>query len=228
MSNYQQGPQRAMNALDHRPLKLYAKKPENASGAPTLAFKFVNNVPRINLYTNVESDFNRGALSLQLEAPFFFSFLNVWSDVVEGKIDQVQLEVKRYTFFKGQRSDERKVVGKLMVGRADNGAVFIALVGNNITPVQFVLGGGFEIAYRDRDGNELSPKQVSEMVSKGWINTLRNYVGAVANTHYVHKEAKKPQGGGGYGGGGNQGGGQGQQQFQNNQPSNNYDSDVRF
>lgn len=229
MSQYNQAPQRQMNALDHRPLKLYAKKPENASGAPTLTFKFVNNVPRIQLYTNVESDFNRGGVNLQMEAPYFFSFLEAWKEVCDGKTDRVQIEVKRYTFFKGQRSEERKVIGKLMVGRADNGAVFVALTAQNITPVQFVLGGGFEMTYKDRDGNDLPPKTVSELVSRGWIKMLGEYMSSVADTHYIHKEAKKPNGGGGYNGGG-QGGGGGynNQQNNNSQPSNNFDSDVAF
>lgn len=209
-------PQRQMNALDHRQLKLYAKKPENATGAPTLTFKFVNNIPRINLYTNVESDNNRGMVSLQLEAPHFYSFLDAWESVANGKEEKVAIEVKKYTFFKGQRSEERRVIGRLVVGREDNGAVFVGLISNNVTPVKFIPGGGFEITYRNKDGDEMSQKEVSERVSRGWISNLRNYVAAVADTHYIHKEAKRPP---------NQ---QRQQQSPNSQPSNNYDDDVAF
>lgn len=89
------------------------------------------NSPRIVVYTNIEADkaSKQDQIQGELDIVMFDGFLQAIRDAANPTIqfNQEVIELRNYIWMNGQRSEEPKTKGYLIVGRNDNGTVFVSL-----------------------------------------------------------------------------------------------------
>lgn len=196
-------------ALSEYKLRLEAPAPEGGTRKPSLAFSVAKNQPRISVYTNIESDRNRGMVIAKMDTPTFFGFLQLLRNVIEGESDtKYSIENKEHTFFNGERSREPKVTSTTVVGKDREGRVFIGVVAKNITPIKFIFGPTDYHHLVHKDGTPFTQAELSVLYAKGYLELLHNLIPSVLDTHYTEPEPRNNNRGGGGGGGNyNRGGG---------------------
>lgn len=215
----QQYPQRVKTALDDSKLKLFGDAFEGTAGQkPSLSIYYKDNNPRIDVYTNVVNDKDKGliraAIHVRKLMEMYVIGMMLASDHTE-KCYVIDIEDNPWIQAEKRRSKDPVVVARILMGRDKEGEMFISLLSNdNSRPkIRFPFRDSpyGKISIR---GGTISKAELSTIVGQGYIQGVKDLYVAIAAADYVHPEPK-PQGGaggGGYGGGnggGNRGGGGG-------------------
>lgn len=235
MENQQRYKQRPKNAMDHTKLRLTAPPPQGGNRRPAMAFSVVNNNPRIDVYTNIETDKDGGKIRAAMDTPVFFSVLELIQQAIDSTEPfQRAIENKNHKFFNGKRSEKPETISKTIVGKDEEGRVFISVVAKGVTPVKFIFTHSYYHNYMHRDGSPVSEAEVSVLMAKSYLKMLQGMIPSVLTKHYVEpppRDNNNNRGGGNRGGG--YGGGQQQQERQPEQsdtskPSADYDKGDQF
>lgn len=139
MSGYQKGPitPRPKGITDHPKMKLSGEI--NSDGKRPTFHPYLHqnsndpskNSPRIVVYTNIEADKSSKQDQIQGELDIiqYEAFLGAINDAADPSIDfkQEVIELRNYIWMNGQRSEEPKTKAYLIVGRNENGTVFVSL-----------------------------------------------------------------------------------------------------
>lgn len=210
-------PQREKNVFDDRKFRLSVKN-ENGKWA-NLNFGLYQNNPRITVYTGVEGDKDNGRISGNMDTPAFYSFLNLFSQVIDFKPTEeardikFKIENKRPNFQKGGGRPQGTVTeSELWVGKTSKGVVWLSVTGYNRPKIQFPFGNPEYHAFFMGDGTPMTEGEVSVLYAKAYLQALYGMLPILKVDNFVDVQAKQKQGGGGgYGGNGggqSQGGGQ--------------------
>lgn len=204
------------HAINDKKLQLWAP---NASGkSASLKFNVVKNNPRIDVYTNDDSDpKSKEALRAAMDQPTFFLFLECLEKASKSKeVSEYIIVNKGYTFFGGKKGEKPEVLSKTIVGRDDTGKVYIMIAMRGRPSIKFYTLPGNWHNLVDTSGNAVDPGIVSSMLAMAWVNLLRTMVSVYLVFNYEEEAPRENNNGGGGqnrwqgGGGGNGGGGQSQ------------------
>lgn len=212
-TNFKPAP-RPRNVLDEFKLRMSCPPVQGGTRPGSLAVSLVKNQPHIDVYTNVPNDKNNGNIRAAMDMPTFYMLLELMENVVTLDPEQCyKVPNKNHTFFEGKRSDEPKLISTTIVGRDKDGVAFIAVVAKDRPYLKFNFLPTNYHAVIGLDGQQMSPRDTSTYMLKGWIEQYRNFMAACANTNYVEppprEDAGTPKQSYGGGQGGNSGGGGG-------------------
>lgn len=184
------------------------------------------NSPRIVVYTNIEADKATKSDQIQGELDIiqFEAFLTAIEDAANPLIPFTQevIELRNYIWMNGQRSEEPKTKAYLIVGRNENGTVYVSL--KHFDPkrpaIKFEFGFSVYARMVSNDG-PVEPAVASRRVARSLVKLWGGYMRDVYKEKTGLPQPRQQQGGGfggqqggGFGGqkpggfgGGNQGGG---------------------
>lgn len=182
------------------------------------------NAPRIVVYTNVEADKATKSDQIQGELDIiqFEAFITAIEDAADPniKFDKEIVELRNYIWMNGQRSEEPKTKAYLIVGRNENGTVYVSL--KHFDPKRPALKFEFGYSVYARMVSQEGPVEPA-VASRRVARAMATLWGTFMRDEYRDKTGlplpRQPQQGGGFGGqqqggfggggfgGGNQGGG---------------------
>lgn len=217
-NNFRQAPPRKPSVLQEFQLRLTAAPVQGSNRAPTLAVAHNNNKNQLELvvYTNVEGDKDNGKIIVKPSYLDFEAICDTIHQVANGQPgSKATYEFKASRFVGGKPSDEPMTEAKVVVGKDNDGKVFIAVLHwNKERPmIKFHFGPKVDkrsAVYVTADGASLSAADISAIYARGWANLMRGLVNQLAIDNYTVPAPRENSGGQrqSWGqGGGNRGGG---------------------
>lgn len=192
MSNQNYQNNREKTLLDDPNLKLYAP-PIGNGRSPSLQFYYANNNPRIDLWTNVESDKDRGLIRCSMHS---LKDLYTFFKRLEGVINDPTPDVV-YTMDNWEskwndgikKFDEARVETKLVCGRDKEGRVFVSLLSANDSRPKVIFYFGLGKYHKiTRRGGAISESDISSWCAEGWLEAIRAAYAGTVPTAYTHKD----------------------------------------
>lgn len=200
---------RTKNALDEFKLRLSAQKLEGGDRRPTLGVSVISNNPRLDVYTNVPNDKNRGNIRAAMDGVTFFAFLEMFETALnEGPGYKAYIENKMPPRDRSQ-GNKPELVSRTVFGKDGEGVMYISVLSADESrpKVKFPFMSSYYHDLCGGDGQRLSKGEVSVIMARGWLRMLKGLVPAVMDTHYREPQKRDGGGGGFRGKGGNGGGG---------------------
>lgn len=213
MSGYNKGPAtpRQKTIADHPLQKLHGDL--NSSGKrPTFhPYLHINgndpskNSPRIVVYTNDDQDksMKQDQIQGELDLVAYIAFIDAIRDASNPQIEfkQEVVELRNYIWMNGQRSEEPKTKGYLIVGRNENGTVYVSL--KHFDPkraaIKFEFGYSQYVRMVSQEGPmspALASRRVARSMSTIWEKTMLD----MWEKHTGLPVPKQQNNGGGFGG----------------------------
>lgn len=212
MSDYNnQQQQRPKTILNHRALSMYA--PNGEGKFANLSFDIKKNDVLITVRTNIPADANNDYGRIQALVPLdkFYTFLEMieWA-ATENKPFRWAYDHRDRKFIgQGKMTDGPVLIYRLVVGREENGVVYISVVLEKRPNIKFSFLNDTKTTFKDSDGNEMPKDLESKFLALGKVKAVRACMEMVAKELYKHPEPKQQGGGNGGGGNWNRGGGNG-------------------
>ena len=216
---------RPNNALDEWKLRLFGAVLEGAQRQSSCRVAMIANQLRFQVFTNVESAPDGGFYSARMSSPAMSAFLLGMEQILAGTRESI-----RMTCWNADDQKQKFLECTVLGGRTDQGEIFIGFAPDKegAKPCRFMLT--FDDWHRllDREGNELSKKEHSDLFAGGWLRILRDVSASVLAFNFKDRNEDTPaqdgaapaQNGGGNNGGyqkkqwGNQNGGGGNGNYQ--------------
>jgi uncharacterized membrane protein YgcG len=199
MSDFNQPPPRPKTVLNHRSLSMYA--PNGEGKFSNLSFDIKKNDVLITVRTNIPADANNDYGRLQAQVPLdkFYTFLEmVEAAALADQPFRWAYEHKDRKFIgQGKMTDGPVLLYRLVVGREENGVVYISVVLEKRPNIKFSFLNDTKTTFKDSDGNEMPKNLESKFLALGKIKAIREFVGVVVKELYKHPEPKQQNGGGG-------------------------------
>ncbi len=177
------------NALDNRKLFLFAPAPNATSGQAVLMWNVFSNNPRVTVFTGDPTDNsqanNKGRISANLDAPVFFTFIEMMERVAKSKTP-IELKVlnRNYSWVNNQRSEEPSVVSELHVGKDGDGQVWISVEAEKRPKVKFFVAPSDWHQFCYADGKPIEKADLITMHTLGYCQLLRNLVSGIMLNEY--------------------------------------------
>ena len=198
--------QRKKIALDESKLKLSGPQQDGGRGRPTLAVGLHKNQPRLDVYTNDPNDkTDNGRIRAAMDSLTFFALLESLNQVIEspGKIMKA-VQNRGYSFRGGKRSEQPETLSTTIVGKDDDGRVYIEVVAERRPRIKFYFLSSNWHHLMDQSGNKLGEAEVTVLYAKAWMKLMQGLIPHLLVTEYVEPEPRDGNGGQ-RGGGGNRG-----------------------
>jgi hypothetical protein len=207
-----QRPPRKLTILDDFRMRLVGPVASGGERPATFSIKVIKNRPVLEVKTNVAGDKQFG----QIRGEFgdiieFETFLGWLETAVTAEPGWKQsMRFLDYPFQQGGRSKELKLSVTAIVGKEQDGTVYIGVVSwDQSRPViKFPVRPSQYHQYIKGNGERFSEAEASITYAPAYARLLRNLVPLALVAEYTPPEPRPQQGGGGYGGG-NGGGGYG-------------------
>lgn len=175
--------------FEDRRNKLYGPAVQGGKGRPTLTFgyvtrKFVNNMASITVKTNVPDDKDYGRITAEFPmAQMYTIFEMIEKAAREANYEQQSIRV--YTdFAAGKKTDQPFPKANLIIGKEDDGRVYIALVAKNRPNIKFHIGPE-EFYKLVVNGQELTTAEYYGMYATGYIKMIRAIYDNVVSTEFI-------------------------------------------
>jgi hypothetical protein len=196
-------------ALDNN--KLSMRAPNSKGKMAGLNWMLVKNNPRLVVYTNDPEDTtDYGKITAALDAPTFFAFVQLLRQAIaaEGKFRE-KIDNSNFTFPGGKRSETPSVVSSLIVGRDEDGLIWISVSAPRRPQIKFHFINPDFHNFLHNDGTPYTKAECSVLYAKSYATLLELVMAHLLVSEYVAPEPKPDQGGNRGGYGGNRGGGGG-------------------
>ncbi|ARV76734.1 hypothetical protein PHABIO_103 [Pseudomonas phage Phabio] len=223
MSNF---PAPVLNIFSQMTNWLFAEPAEGAQKRPTLRFGVFGNEPRITVKTNVPNDLNHGKIDFNCDMATFFAAMSFAKALAEGTATATERKfVYQNDFVAGKKLDRIIPITTLVIGRAQDGRMYIALLSAQASrpKIRFFFGPTKYHNITNGDGSAISAEEMSNAYALGYLQPATQFMFGLLTGVSFDPNAKgvaNPANiGGGQGGGQRpQGGGGGgyQQRPQNN------------
>ena len=184
-------------ALDNRKLNLFAPCPSAPGKFASMSWRLVSNNPRITVYTNDPADMteknSNGLIAAALDAPVFFMLMKLLYKIVDAAPGtKEKIENKNFIFPGGKRSEKPVVVSEIIVGKDDDGVVFISVVAFDKTRprIKFELVPGEFHSLYHQSGQQFTKAEASELFARGYIQCLEGLMTHLLVTEWVEPEKK--------------------------------------
>ncbi|BAW19540.1 hypothetical protein [Ralstonia phage RP31] len=222
--------QRPKTVLNHRALTLYA--PNGEGKFANMSFDIKKNDPIITVRTNVANDANNDYGRIQANVPYdkFTMFLEmIRHAALTDQPFRWAYEHRDKKFIgPGKMTDGPVLIYRLVVGREENGVVYISVVMDKRPNIKFSFLADTKTLFKDGDGNEMPKHIESKFLALGKVKAIEDLMPLLMKEQYKHPEPKQQGGGGGNWGnrnGGNGGGGNGGG-YQNNRSQGSGNADM--
>lgn len=184
-------------ALDEWKLALQAPIPGMRKKS-TLKVSIANNQPRIMVFTGYEGDPKNGFIMGRLDTLSFMSILEALRLVIKGELN-AEGKFRRFDIpckFPSKGGAEYITDAYVTIGReeGDDGRIFIAVTGNNVTPVKFYFGptecheGWLE------NKQPVEPRILTEIYANAWCRIFSRMVLNALNDNYTPPPPRDPNG----------------------------------
>lgn len=202
-------PERKKMVLDNEKLRLRAP---NAKGKmASLNWGLYSNNPRLTVYTNDPDDtVDNGVIRAALDAPTFFAFLELLSEAINSReAFRKKIDNLNFTFPGGRRSETPSVVSSLIIGREDDGTIYISVAAPRRPVVKFPFTNPDFHNFYHGDGTQYSKADISNVYARSYLRMLSTLMTVAMDTNYTPPKPREDNGGGfkGKSGGGGYGGG---------------------
>lgn len=205
MSDY---PQRNKNHLENKQNRLYGIPVKEGAGTPTLLFYYSNNTAKIDVWSNLEGDKDKGRNSLFFDEVVASDFLATLDKVIKrgGTDYSISVDVFKKKWDQGAKAfgKEPKLEARICVGRDKEGRIFISLLSwdkqKAIIPFFF---GITDFRKFTAKGITMSDAEVSELAATGFLMYHLHHRSPVEFDEYTHDDGKKKDNGNNGGGGNN-------------------------
>lgn len=233
---------RKKTALDVDSLRLFSEPVDGSKGrAATCVTYFINNCPRIDVYTNVESDQsnNKGLIRAKINARILYQMFAILNRLIATPGERKYfIDIKNCPWIQSEkrRSKDPVTTERIILGRDAEGEIFMSVLSakGNRPKIKFVFKDEEDIPdFYKKDsfgvigiaGGEISKSEKSEIAAAAYMESIRDLYSTVAALEYVPPVPKDNNGGGGKQGGGYGGGGGG---YGGGKPSYDADEDLPF
>lgn len=228
---------RVKTALDFSKLKLYGEKLDGAKSSPSFSWYLTEKGhPRIDVWTGLDDQKSkqiRGTFDIQVA----IAAMGMLEKVIghDGPCRKV-MSNSNYTWFGGKKSDSPKELTRLVVGKAEDGRVYISLLSTekDMPRPVFYFRAPYMHKVVDGQGEPAPAGEESEIFAQAYVDTVKPLLIGVfqelAAAEVAAQEAARQQGGGNNNwnnnnrGGGNNNGGHGG--GGGNQGGDNFDFDM--
>lgn len=190
-------PPRKKIALDNRKLALSAPCPSAPGKFATLTWRLVSNNPRITVYTNDPADMTEkngnGLIAAALDAPIFFALVSLLYKIIDGPNGvKEKIENKNHIFPGGKRSEKPVVVSEIIVGKDDEGVVFISVVAYDKSRprIKFELIPNEFHCFYHQNGQQFTKAEASDLYARGYMQCLEGLMTHLLVTEWVEPEKK--------------------------------------
>lgn len=197
---------RPNNALDEWKLRLFGVVLEGAQRQSSCRVAMIANQLRFQVFTNVESAPDGGFYSARMSSPAMSAFLLGMEQILAGTRESI-----RMTCWNADDQKQKFLECTVLGGRTDQGEIFIGFAPDKegAKPCRFMLT--FDDWHRllDREGNELSKREHSDLFAGGWLRILRDVSASVLAFNFKDRNEDTPAQDGAapaQNGGGNNGG----------------------
>lgn len=217
------GQPRVKNAFDITKLKLTGKGADGQSKA-TLMLTMDKNMPRFVVWTGnaaerEDRNKNYGKIIAALDPVVIAAFWGILDEIIEkpGK-NKLAIQNKGHKFFGGQRSERPEVLNTLIVGKDDDGVIWMMVSEKGRDQIRFEFRLPEYHVMMNGDGSPIAADFECRMVAKGWRELMSRLQVIMMADNYVEPPPFEKKGGGGGGnrgnwnnnrGGGNGGGNRG-------------------
>lgn len=210
MSNGNNGgfkaPQRDMTIFDDAKFKLTA--PNRDGKKATLGWSVHNGNPRITVWTNVESDRDKGSIQAAMDHLSSGMLFGLIRDAIafvptEDKKEYRETMENKNVRWVNKKPDGSVTVSKTVVGKNAEGVIYIAVVSDKHEKLKFEFLPGEWHFLIHADGSPWNKAELSMMFATSYVNNVEHFCRHIAITTYVHPPKKDFNGGGGNNGGSN-------------------------
>jgi hypothetical protein len=164
----------------------------------SLNWGLYSNNPRITVYTNDPDDTrDNGKITAALDAPVFFAFLELLSNAIKSKTEyRAKIDNKNFIFPGGKRSETPVLVSSLIVGRDEEGVVFISVVANNRPIIKFPFVNPDFHHFFHTSGDPYSKAEVSTLMAMAYLKMMTTMMTVAMDTNYTPPKPREdsPQG----------------------------------
>lgn len=202
---------------------MFADPVEGSNKRPNLRVGVYGNVPRITVKTNVQGDLNNGKIDFNMDLGTFAVAINYLRRLTNGTPDTPNELKLTYQddFVAGKKLDRVMVLSTLVIGKATDGRIYIAVLSSQASRprIRFFFGPTKYHGLLNGDGSALSAEAMSvayagafaettgplilNLLTGGNFDPNAKNVANPANMNGGAGPGGKP-GGGGFNGGGQQ------------------------
>ena len=180
---------REKTILDDPKMSLYGKPKEGAKGTPMLGFSVYQGHPAIIVFPNDPSDTNSRPIRAGMDQKNWPSFVQAIHNVAEHYENGSQVRIENY---RGQ-PQKRFLDSVTIVGKSEEGVVYIALHQENRPTTKFELLPSPYMAFVDNQGNQIDKAKVSRMFAIGYMKLVDAYVSLYMKDTYVPFQQQQQQ-----------------------------------
>lgn len=140
-----------------------------------LVFGFRDGVPRITVYTGLNT--KEGVISFPSDITTFVYILNLIKEAAKaepGFKQQIQCLVTVYQ--DNKPTTEKKILSTLFIGKSKEGFVYISVITEDKPKIVFTFKQSPFYVFRDKDGNFVDEKEISEKIATTMADLLLNVV----------------------------------------------------
>ena len=202
MADYKPQP-RKKTVLDDIKWRLKGDKVlEGGKYPPTLSFvQQTNGNPMLEIYlNNGEQDINKLRIQVKMDQWMAEAIFKTLEEALHTKDDVYKriLEVKAQ-FLYGKRLDQPKVTSKIIVGKNDQGRVYLGVAAEGYPSVRFTFEANTDwFNYCDGNGNPLPAIDVDRIFVAAWISGVRASWQTLFTQNWKAPEPKDNKGGNNY------------------------------
>lgn len=203
---------------------MFADPVEGSQKRPSLRFGVYGNEPRITVKTNVQGDLNNGKIDFNCDMATFAAAMSFARSLAEGTATATERRfVYQNDFVAGKKLDRIIPITTLVIGRAQDGRMYIALLSaqSSRPKIRFFFGPTKYHTILNGDGSAIGADEMSNAYAIGFLTSATQFIYGLMtgssfdpNAKNVANPANFGGGGGGQGGGRPQGGGGGYQRPQ--------------
>lgn len=203
---------RIKTVFDEQEYKLWGDPVGGSRKSPSMSFYVTGRNVRCDVYTNLDGDVKNGLIRVDPGMTRMHNFLDLLEEYTDPSKEAGSdcIVIKNTVWVgKGQSSEKPEPVGKLVVGKVEDGRIFVALfdIDDSRPKIRFFFGGTRMASFVRSNGEAYSAGEISTKMAKAWLRAYRDQLPAVASRQYEHwqsEQAKKEGGGDQSSGGGRQ------------------------
>jgi hypothetical protein len=180
-------------AFNEYKLRLKGPMQEGGKFPPNLSVSVIKNQPRIDVFTEVPNDTNRGKITAAMDTLTFFALLEALKLIIDGEPDQ-QLKVPNMT----GAPQNKSLATTTLVGKDKEGRVYISVVAKGRPMIKFVFSpSDYHPGMIRKDGVELDEAELSVIYARAWRRLMIELTPNVLDSYYEAPEPRNKAGGNG-------------------------------
>jgi len=186
MNNNQNYKKRVKTALDQSDFRLYGQRIGESKDAPNLLWYITEaGKPRIDVYTGVDGDVDNGRIRAAMDFRTAGAVLELIDKVASSDSPcRYYITNRNYIFPGGVRSEKPVETCKTVVGRAEDGRVYISLIAKDRPKAVFYFTSPYFHDFTDSEGNTMGVAMESSLYARNYAKTIQQLLTSVLTKTY--------------------------------------------